>query len=192
MRPLSPVKDTDRPESVRQIRQIILMAPLTMPIEERDLLRDRAEDAIDMLWRALDWDNSHLRRRRHVRSSASASMKRFRHNSCFCSTRSPIASAAIARSFLDVFGKSRPEFGVQPCVRFGALDIGGGHTTMTIVTYAAGVDAPIGPRLLGAQRSAICGTTVLDQISATILLPAIARCSCNAPAAKSRYHSWRT
>jgi hypothetical protein len=165
--------ETGRPEVVRQLRQIILTAPLTMPLDERDLLRERAEDAIDMVWKALDWEDA-------AASAPSKPVVRLGLDETL-SAQLVFLFDEIAhrfsgdpRAFLDVMGKSRPEFGVQPCIRLGALDVGGGHTTMTIVTYASSADAPISPRLLGAQRSHLAGGAVLDHLAAALLLPTLA------------------
>jgi hypothetical protein len=162
-----------RSDGVRQLRQIVICAPLTMPLEERDLLRERADAAIDMLWRALDWDNQPLELappRPVVRLGLDETLSA---QLVFLFDEISKRFAGEPRAFLDVMGKSRPEFGIQPCIRLGALDIGGGHANMTIVTYASSGDAPIGPKLLGAQRSNIGGDAMVDRIIGDLIWPAL-------------------
>jgi hypothetical protein len=160
-------------DGVRYLRQIIVCAPLTMPLDERDMLRERAEAAIDMLWRSLNWDDQPVDfapQRPLVRLGLDETLSA---QLVYLFDEIAHRFAGEPRAFLDVMGKNRPEFGVQPCIRLAALDIGGGHANMTIVTYASSGNAPIAPHLLGAQRSNLGGDAVLDRIVADIIEPAV-------------------
>jgi hypothetical protein len=187
---------TEASDAVRQLRQIILPVPLTMPLDERDLLRERADAAVDMVWSALDWHKNG--NDASTSGAASASRNVPPKPVVRLGLDETLAAQLVylydeiahrfrgdARSLLDVMGKNRPEFGVQPSLRFGAIDIGGGHATMTIVTYAASGDTPISPNLLGAQRSKIAGTTLLDGIATALVLPHLADAVADAGGEKS-------
>jgi hypothetical protein len=168
-------------DAVRQLRQIILPVPLTMPLDERDLLRERADAAVDMVWSALNWDKSQATEdHASARQVPPKPVVRLGLDETLAAQLVYLYDEIAhrfrgdARSLLDVMGKNRPEFGVQPSLRFGAIDIGGGHATMTIVTYASSGETPISPNLLGAQRSKIAGSTLLDGIAASLVMPHVA------------------
>ena len=160
-----------RAEGVRRLRQIIICAPLTLPLDERQMLRDRAEAAIDMLWRALGWDDGSVGPARpSVRLGLDETLAA---QLVYLFDEVGQRFGGDARGIMNLLGKTRPDFGVEACLRIGALDIGGGHTTMTVVTYAQTADRPVSPALLGAQRSDIGGEAVLERIVADNILPAL-------------------
>lgn len=162
-----------RAEGVRRLRQIVICAPLTLPLDERQLLRDRAEAAVDMLWRALGWDEATAGvnpPRPTVRLGLDETLAA---QLAYLFDEVGQRFGGDARAAMNLIGKTRPDFGVEPCLRVGALDVGGGHTTMTIVTYAQSTDRSLAPALLGAQRSDLGGEAVLERLVAELILPAV-------------------
>lgn len=162
-----------RAEGIRRLRHIIVCVPLTLPLEERQLTRERAEAAVDMLWRALDWDeetDGTMPPRPTIRLGLDETLAA---QLVYLFDEVGHRFGGDVRNVMSTIGKNRPDFGVEPCLRLGALDVGGGHTTMTIVTYAQSAEQPVAPTLLGAQRSEIGGETLIDRIIDTIVKPAI-------------------
>jgi hypothetical protein len=165
----------DRAEGRRQLRHLILTLPLAMPLADRQLMRERADEAIDMLWGVLGWDTAaphHAPPKPTVRLGLDETLcGQLVHLFDEINER----FGGDARGYLETIGKARPEFGVAPSLRIAALDVGGGHTHLTIVTYSQQSQQPIAPTLFGVQRSRISGEAVLEQIIADVLLPPLAQ-----------------
>ena len=162
-----------RADGVRRLRQIIVCAPLTLPLEERQLLRERAESAIDMLWRALGWDDAADGAglpRPTVRLGLDETLAA---QLVYLFDEVGQRFGGDTRAVMNLLGKTRPDSGVEPCLRIGAMDIGGGFTTMTVVTYAQTAERSVSPVLLGAQRSEIGGELVLERLVTEIICPAL-------------------
>ncbi len=163
-----------RAEGIRRLRQIVVCVPLTLPLDERQLMRERAEAAVDMLWRALAWDDEAdgtMPPRPTVRLGLDETLAA---QLVYLFDEVGHRFGGDVRNVMSTIGKNRPDFGVEPCLRIGALDVGGGHTTMTVVTYGQSADQPVTPALLGAQRSDIGGEVLVDRLVTAIVLPALA------------------
>ncbi len=164
-----------RADGVRRLRHIIVCVPLTLPLDERQLMRERAEAAVDMLWRTLDWDeqaNGEMPPRPTVRLGLDETLSA---QLVYLFDEVGHRFGGDVRSVMSSIGKNRPDIGPEPCLRVGALDVGGGHTTMTVVTYGQSAEQPVVPTLLGAQRSDIGGEVVVDRIIAELIVPAVKR-----------------
>jgi hypothetical protein len=164
--------ETDN-RAARRLRHVVISLPLATPVAERQLLRERTEAAVDMLWAALGWG------RTDIAFAPPPPTVRLGLDETLCAQLlylfDEIADrfAGDSRAFFDMIGSSRPEFGLTPSLRLGAIDVGGGHAHSTIVTYAMG-DAGLASSLFGTQRSAIGGERVLDGIVHDVLASALA------------------
>jgi hypothetical protein len=157
----------------RALRHIILTLPLAMPLAERQLMRERAEAAIDMVWSTLGWDApiaGFAPPRPGIRLGLDETL-----SAQLVHLYDDIGHrfGGDARGYLDTLGRSRPEFGVQPCLRVAGLDVGGGHAHLTIVTYAQAAGEPIAPTLFGVQRSRSGIEAVLDRVITDLLWPCL-------------------
>jgi hypothetical protein len=156
----------------RRLRQVILALPLAMPIFERQLVRERAEAAIDMLWTALGWTGP------DIAFAPAPPTVRLGLDETLCAQLVHLYDEIAerfggdARTCFDLRGKPRPEFGVQPSLRVGALDLGGGPAHATIVTYTM-TETGLAPALFATQRAGVGGEQVVARIADDVLRRAL-------------------
>jgi hypothetical protein len=137
----SPAQRNDRlnPDIPRRLRRIILTAPPAMSVSERKIFKQWAKWAIDVLWKALDWDDFGQRKDDYRQKpiikmdldEASATQLVFVYNEI------EKKFAGDSAEYLKIFGKSRQKYHDQPSLRVASIDIGGGTTDMVITTYLA-------------------------------------------------------
>jgi hypothetical protein len=172
----APVTGAERARTgaARILRNIIVSLPLALPDDEREMIVSRAESGVAMLWRALDWrddaPDSLCPPLPVVRSGLDATLS---VQIAFLYDEITERFSGDVPVYTELMGKSRPEFGVQPCVRIAAIDIGEWHTHASTVTYAARGDVPIKPTVLRTQRIDTGGAAARAALVAEILLPAI-------------------
>jgi hypothetical protein len=137
----SPAQRNNRlnPDIPRRLRRIILTTPPAMSDSERKLYQQWANWAVDVVWKALEWDNyseiaQDYRTKPIVRmdlDEASATQLVFVYNEI------QKRFAGDSALYFEIFGKSRHRYDGKPTLRVASIDIGGGTTDMVITTYLA-------------------------------------------------------
>jgi hypothetical protein len=166
--------------SRRALRNIILTIPSLMPKQEVTLFRARVRDALDIIWRILDWDEE----------QPNIVMK-WNESAC---TQATYLCAEVAGKFhgnrdvfLDLIGKERNceiqesgediVLGERKSIRIASLEIGAGSTVLSITKYFAGR----GNNLLTSKvefcdRFSAGGADILKKVIENVVLPAFIHC----------------
>jgi hypothetical protein len=169
-----------RPDASRQLRTLILTLPTGMPARERDIFRQRMEQAINLVWRAMGWHPQEADQGRSVPlpvvqaewDEASCGQMFWLYNEIH---QNYAGSAGALFSAL-----ARP--GVDPEQRYplrvASIDIGGGTTDMAVTEYSLQEDdsrsVRITPRLLFREGFRVAGDDILLDVIGQCLLPALA------------------
>jgi hypothetical protein len=137
----SPAQRNNRlnPDIPRRLRSIILTTPPAMSESERLLYKQWAEWAVDVVWKALEWDafskiEHDYRFKPRVRmdlDEASATQLVFVYNEI------EKRFAGDSTRYFEIFGKPRLRYQGRSTLRVASIDIGGGTTDMVITTYLA-------------------------------------------------------
>jgi hypothetical protein len=172
-----------RPAAARRLRHIVVTAPITMPDGPRQILRQRVESAIDLVWQSYGW--SRAGRVGEDAPSDTLSPRRPEVRLGFDeSTATQIVYLydviahryrGLPADFFNLMGKARAEHGPHPTLRVASLDIGAGSAALTIVTYAASNDGAIAPALTVAEVCPIGGDRLIEAVVARFILPAVER-----------------
>lgn len=174
----------------RQLRNIILTLPSAMPVQERELFRQRTEEAIAIIWKAMGWHPLDENLRYSEENSQSVIPVPEIHidwDEATCSQLVWLYNETQlnygGRFDLLLHTLVRPdrlaesEEAVGKTLRIASIDIGGGTTDMAIVQYACdngrGKNLKIIPTLLFREGFKIAGDDILCDIIQHFILPAI-------------------
>jgi hypothetical protein len=121
----------------RRLRRIILTVPPAMSVSERKIFKRWANWSIDVLWKALDWDDyadksGDYRQKPEIKinlDEASTTQLVFVYNEI------QEKFSGDAEDYFKSFGKIRKNRSISPSLRVASVDIGGGTTDMIITTY---------------------------------------------------------
>lgn len=169
-----------RHDAPRQLRTLILTLPTGMPARERDIFRQRMEQAIDLVWRAMGWHPQQAEQGGSVPlptvqaewDEASCGQMFWLYNEIH---QNYAGSAGALFSAL-----ARPGVGPEDPrpLRVASVDIGGGTTDMAVTEYTLEEDdsrsVRITPRLLFREGFRVAGDDVLLDVIRQCLLPALA------------------
>jgi hypothetical protein len=132
----NPQERGQRPNSSipRRLSKIILTIPTATPSREQSILRKRASDALDYVWKILEIPENNRTYKKPELSiewdEASCSQQVFLFNEIL-----EIYSNQ-SQSYLNDFGKKRQIDGqLKHCLRVASVDIGGGTTDLMVTTY---------------------------------------------------------
>jgi hypothetical protein len=121
-------------ETPRRLSRIMITVPPAMTLSERKIYGFWINAAVDVLWKALDWNESAIggvdyRRKPQVvikLDEASATQNVFIYNEVAIKFNGDLAT------FIKTNGKSRTSV---PTLRVASIDIGGGTTDMVVISY---------------------------------------------------------
>jgi hypothetical protein len=167
-----------QPDVPRQLRTLILTLPTGMPIRERNIFRQRMEEATGMVWRAMGWHPDDAAPSRRVPlpvveaewDEASCGQMFWLYNEIQqnYAGRADSLFRALARA-----GSG----GDRPALRIASIDIGGGTTDMAVTEYSLQEDdsrsARITPRLLFREGFRVAGDDILLDVIRHCVLPAL-------------------
>jgi hypothetical protein len=178
----SPAQRNNRlnPDIPRRLRNIIFTTPPAMSVSERNLYEQWAEWALEVIWRALEWDERALathdyRTKPVVRmklDEASATQLVFVYNEI------EKRFAGDSTQYLEIFGKPRQRYGGKPTLRVASIDIGGGTTDMVITTYlteSAGATNILIPHQEFREGFNVAGDDILKVVIENHLIPELIR-----------------
>ncbi|NDJ55685.1 virulence factor SrfB [Enterobacteriaceae bacterium 4M9] len=167
-----------QPDVPRQLRTLILTLPTGMPVRERDIFRQRMEEAIGMVWRAMGWHPDEVEPSRAVPlpaveaewDEASCGQMFWLYNE--------IQQNYAGRADALFRALARANTGAERTLRVASIDIGGGTTDMAVTEYSLREDdsrsARITPRLLFREGFRIAGDDILLDVIRHSVLPALA------------------
>lgn len=182
-------QNMNRPTAPRQLRNVILTLPSAMPKPERELFRLRMEEAVALVWKALDWhpaddDFTHEQVTQSLRPMAQVHME---WDEATCGQLVWLYHEAIVNyagqtdRFFETLTRpdrlSAEATAAGKTLRVASIDIGGGTTDMAIVQYqldeGTGRNVKITPRLLFREGFKVAGDDVLLNVIQHSVLPAL-------------------
>ena len=174
----------------RQLRHIILTLPSAMPKPEREIFRNRMQDAIGLVWKAMGWHpadapfDSVSDKAQSSRPVPDVQME-WDEATCgqmvylFNETQVNFAGRAEA-FFASMARPDRLRDANEPAgktLRIASIDIGGGTTDLAITHYALddgqGNNVKINPRLLFREGFKVAGDDILLDVIQLYVLPAL-------------------
>jgi len=174
----SPAQRMNRlnPDIPRRLRSIILTTPPAMSVSERRLYQQWANWAVDVVWKAIEWDDyaesvHDYRAKAIVRmdlDEASATQLVFVYNEI------EKRFAGNSTQYFEIFGKPRQRYGGKPTLRVASIDIGGGTTDMVITTYLtepAGATNILTPHQEFREGFNVAGDDILKVVIENHLIP---------------------
>lgn len=156
--------DTDLP---RRLRKIILSLPSATPLAERNRMRDFANKAIQLVWKAYDWDAQDLLHPKPKLNfdwdEATCTQLVFLYNEL------EHRFQEFPRAFFELYGRGRKgEHGAA--LRVASLDVGGGTTDLMIINHEL-IDQLVVPKQLFREGIRVAGDDILKDIIEKIVLP---------------------
>lgn len=187
----------------RQLRHIILTLPSAMPKPEREIFRNRMQDAIGLVWKAMGWHPAdapfdsvndkaqsnapfdNLNDKAQSRRPVPDVQMEWDEATCgqmvylFNETQVNFAGRAEA-FFASMARPDRLRDANEPAgktLRIASIDIGGGTTDLAITHYALddgqGNNVKINPRLLFREGFKVAGDDILLDVIQLYVLPAL-------------------
>ena len=164
------------PDIPRRLNRIILTTPPAMSVSERKLYQQWADWAVDVIWKALDWDEyskteEDYRFKPKVRmdlDEASATQLVFVYNEI------EKRFSGDSLKYFELFGKLRQRYLGKSSLRVASIDIGGGTTDMVITTYlveSAGATNILIPHQEFREGFNIAGDDILKAVIENHLIP---------------------
>lgn len=183
-------QNMNHPTAPRQLRNLILTLPSAMPKPERELFRLRMQEAVGLVWKALDWHpvdddfNSAQSRQQSKRPVPEVQME---WDEATCGQLVWLYHEAIVNyagqtgRFFETLARAdrliNDAAGTGKTLRVASVDIGGGTTDMAIVQYqldeGRGRNVKITPRLLFREGFKVAGDDVLLDIIQQSVLPSL-------------------
>ncbi|POT54738.1 virulence factor SrfB [Citrobacter amalonaticus] len=178
------------PDAPRRLRHLILTLPSAMPKQEREIFRQRTEEAIALVWKAMNWhpqDEDFSTQRREERTTVPVATVHMEWDEATCGQLVWLYNEAMINysGHSRVFFRSlaRPERQLAEdetpgtTLRVASIDIGGGTTDMAVTQYqlddGLGSNVKIVPRLLFREGFKIAGDDILLDVIQLSVLPAI-------------------
>jgi len=174
----SPAQRNNRlnPDIPRRLRSIILTTPPAMSVSERSLYMQWAKWAVDIVWKALGWEDfageiNDYRVKPKVRmdlDEASATQLVFVYNEI------EKRFAGDTKKYFDIFGKKRKKYQEKQSLRVASIDIGGGTTDMVITTYlsdSAGATNILIPHQEFREGFNVAGDDILKAVIENHIIP---------------------
>lgn len=164
------------PDIPRRIRSIILTTPPAMSVSERKLYQQWANWAVDVVWKALEWDafaqkSEDYRFKPTPRmdlDEASATQLVFVYNEI------EKRFAGDSAQYFETFGKPRQRYQNKTTLRVASIDIGGGTTDMVITSYlaeSAGATNILIPHQEFREGFNVAGDDILKAVIENHLIP---------------------
>ncbi|RPH24792.1 virulence factor SrfB [Buttiauxella warmboldiae] len=178
------------PNAPRQLRHLILTLPSAMPKQEREIFRQRMQEAVGLVWKAMEWhpvDDGFNSERDFQKSVVPVPDVQMEWDEATCGQLVWLYNEALVNSAGqtgNLFNRlARPDrqlaAGEQPgrTLRVASIDIGGGTTDMAIVQYhlddGVGSNVKITPRLLFREGFKVAGDDILLDVIQRCVLPAL-------------------
>lgn len=178
-------------EPPRVIRNVILTLPPATTVRERQLMDERAQAAVSLLWDVMGWSAAEIGDTSEEYAHSVLPRPTIRTDideaSCtqFVWLYSEIADkfSGAADRYAELVGKKRPfaepdqepgpDAPHQDSIRVASIDVGGGTTDLMVTTYYMGAGRTIEPTQNFREGFRIAGDDLLRAVIETMIIPAI-------------------
>lgn len=183
-------QNMNHPAAPRHLRNLILTLPSAMPKPERELFRLRMQEAVGLVWKALDWhpvDDDFNSAQAPLQSKRPIPQVQMEWDEATCGQlvwlyyEAIINYAGQTERFFETLARadrlSHDSTEAGKTLRVASVDIGGGTTDMAIVQYqldeGRGRNVKITPRLLFREGFKVAGDDVLLDVIQHSVLPSL-------------------
>ncbi|MFM2422454.1 MAG: hypothetical protein RL291_984, partial [Pseudomonadota bacterium] len=168
-----------------ELDRIVIVTAAGVPEDERQRLIERAQDAVDIIWRSLGWagrDDNAARPKPLVVPGLGPDLAA---QVIYVHDNLRQRFGGNAQVFVDLTRRPRHRARLAPDLRIASIDAGDHRTTLAVVDYAlppegATGDAALLPSLASARAHDTGTTAMIDAIAAKLIEPAIVRALANA------------
>ncbi len=170
------------PDVPRVLRRIVLTVPTATPMIERDILRERAEAAVTLLWQATGMSRMNSASEPDLRALARPEPQVVINWDEATSTQMVYLYSEITQKVLEgadvlfsIHGRRRGDDD-RPSLRVAGLDIGGGTTDLMVMTYHLPRDGgrALRPEQTFREGFRIAGDEILEAVVGRHVLADIA------------------
>jgi len=160
---------------VRQIQRVILMSPLAMPSGERQILVQRVQGAIDLLWRTQGWDqvgvfSNPVKPQLTLGLGPDVGLQLMY---LFNEVKAKFGGGFS--DFIDCVRRRAGEPDARDNVRISSIELGQRSAGLTVIDYDVSHDGTVQAALVLADRTPVGGERVIEAIIERYLLAAIER-----------------
>jgi hypothetical protein len=159
----------------RRLSRILLTTPASMQPAEREILQQRVENAVVLLWRALGWDKAAAGLARRppqvtlATDTAGSAALAFLHNELGHKFRGD------APAYFNLVGKARQGAAAGRSLRIATLDVGGSSSSLSISHFALPDSQTLAATSHLRDGFPAGGENALKKLIEAIVLPAIER-----------------
>ncbi len=172
----TPVSGDERQREIRRtLHRVVLCLPSDLPPEVQETACQRAEAAVAMLWRSLDWQAASQPYAAEPPQVVRALDATLGAQLAYLFDEVMQRYGGDAASYLETMGRIRPGLGARPSLRVGAVDIGATGTRLTIASYSVEGNAPLRPKVLEQTSHSLAGDDLVASIVADLIKPALVR-----------------
>lgn len=174
----------------RQLRHLILTLPSAMPKQEREIFRQRMQEAVGLVWKAMEWhptDDGFTSDRDFQKSVVPVPDVQMEWDEATCGQLVWLYNEALVNyagqtgNFFKSLARPDRELAADELpgktLRVASIDIGGGTTDMAITQYhlddGVGSNVKIAPRLLFREGFKVAGDDILLDVIQRCVLPAL-------------------
>ncbi|MGO4135957.1 virulence factor SrfB [Rhizobium brockwellii] len=120
----------------RYLRNIIMTLPPATPLAERRIMAERVDDAIALVWKSLGWSEEPQLAETVAPPKVKINLDEATATQLvYLYTEVVKKYGREPRSFFQIAGRPRAEYGSDPSLRIASIDIGGGTSDLIVVTY---------------------------------------------------------
>ncbi|MDR1396300.1 MAG: virulence factor SrfB [Desulfarculales bacterium] len=172
----------------RRLRRIVFIVPSSMPIAEQRIYKRWVNLAVRAVWSACGWEEWYLPAGAHAGGGSD-----YRQSpECHCNWDEATCTHLVylyneiaykfrgdAHYFFNLTGQDRKEYSPYPSLRVASIDVGGGTTDLSIVTYTLDNDerssTRLRPHLEMRDGFNVAGDDILRSVIVHHLLPPIGK-----------------
>lgn len=159
----------------RKLNRVVLCLPSDMPGDVQEIACQRAEAAVAMLWRSLDWQSTSSPYASDAPTVGRALDATIGAQLAYLFDEVMQRYGGDAAGYLDIMGRVRPGLGARPSLRVGAVDIGATATRLTIASYSVEGNAPLRPTVIEQTSHSLAGDDLAASMVAQLIKPAMVR-----------------
>lgn len=162
----------------RYLRNIIMTLPPATPLAERRIMAERVDDAITLVWKSLGWSDEPQRAETVATPKVKINLDEATATQLvYLYTEVVRKYGREPRSFFQIAGRPRAEYGSDPSLRVASIDIGGGTSDLIVVTYRVqeNTKRTIQPEQNFREGFRVAGDDIVHSVIANNVLHSIER-----------------
>ena len=159
---------------IRLIERIILTSSLSLSSHERQLLIERVNTAIELVWRAQQWDRTGPANAVPRPQLVLGLGTDVGHQLAYLFTEVRQTFAGSFTNLVDCTRRRTGDVEARDSLRIASIDLGRRSARFTIVDYEAGHDGSVAATVVAAHETAWGESTIVEALLQSAILPCIA------------------